>query len=443
MNDSQLEQIALVQFKIIDSFCHKSVRIYHLIVKENDSFDTYSFFFRHTTLFNIHNMAQKKPEFPKGLVFPKKFFCFYKRKNDRTNEFIRYFKAFRCFKHEEMNENNDKITNISHFLKTMSLHSAIMDKELMDFHLCEKIRINNPFLFEVEPIQELLESEYPALRNILDIQKLEAKIQNSLISESLPNRSQEYTNDLSTFTNEKIKITFKKEDNKIDFLTFLDEKIINFSHKYSENSDLAIPHIKYFRILLIKLKLTIIHKILLQIDKMPQEGKIWQLDSELKAFLTTHKEFRDKYLNYLNDSVKLIKILQKDIFEEKIKNDRKNDVCLNNDVNAILSFINPKIDNWNDFQRLFKSFFAPIHSSLKKYMKEKIYNVILDNTEENSLKISQDVFMLYKNLAILRNGHNIFKEMSEEQAKTLGLKKYDEYDRIDYRSLLSRLDFDI
>ena len=213
MNDFKLEKenISSLQYTIPFTNCIKSIRIYQLLIQESPYQLVFSFFFRYSSLFSLHSQAQTQASFP--AKFPKKLYCICKRSLDRTKDFEQYFESFGSFKNQADFTCDEKITNISQFLKIMGLESNILESEFMDFKKIVNFMMRNPFLFEGEQMK-LMISEYLTKNSIIEEIK-ERKIEKGGLEPQTHN---------SGFTNEKIKLAFKKEENKIIFLGFLDKK---------------------------------------------------------------------------------------------------------------------------------------------------------------------------------------------------------------------------
>ena len=184
-----------------------------------------------------------------------------------------------------------------------------------------------------------------------------------------------------------------------------------------------------------------IEKILLSIDLLPQTGEIWPLEKELRDFIDRHQAFRLKFIEYLNESIQTFTNLQTEIFEEIKQASIKKNTFLKKkiEVNDILTLINPKINNWNEYLKGFKRVFDPIYNKLKNYIRMKI--VSDEKFEEGEEKKNRDIIMLYKNIGILINWKEIFNEIKDEEIKRLTEKNFEDNDLNDCIKTLGLLGF--
>jgi len=229
-----------------------------------------------------------------------------------------------------------------------------------------------------------------------------------------------------------ITLAFKREENKIIFLGFLDEKLAIFAQKYQGNKAFSLRNIKCFQLMVMKVKLKLVHKIIYDIDMKPNEGAFWSVPDEFTKFLKSEqgRNLKEKITIINKETIPIFRALQCEILNEI----KKGSFLEKKDVNEILKFVNPKIKDWTEFIKVFQSLGKLMFEKFSTYI-ERIVNLDLERLEE----INQDVVMLYKNLQVLLNLKKIFDEMEGRYARQLNLKKFEENDTGSCRRALQNL----
>ena len=248
---------------------------------------------------------------------------------------------------------------------------------------------------------------------------------------------------LSHDTNQEIKKILKKEKIKINFLTFLDYKIKDFSDKHQE---IQMPKLTIFRFYLQKLKIAIILKMIKNLDYKPENGGIWYNNTQLKVFLSLNQNTRKEFLDFLKDATIKYQILQDLVLQEIIKCEVNHTEFngKNLEINEILEFLNPYIKDFKIFLVEFSHILLPIIVNLSNY----IQNIILSKANdferisvENKNKY-REIVMIYKNLCVLVNLPKILNLMNEEQIISFDPNKdFEKNDKVDYRKMVKKLGF--
>lgn len=412
MNDSQLGKI----FTVESPCCLKDVRIYQFTFKEDGVSDAYSFFFRYTSLKNLHQKAKNL-----GKILPKsaylgRLWCWHKKTKNRTNEFVRYFKRFFNINFPDAHI-SDSITNFTQFLDILGL-SCENNPDFLTFNgFQHQLPISDPFKEDIDPSDQVNTSEYP----FLNIDPLPIDPEQNLMGAT---PSDPPSLGLSKTTISEIELNFKKEENKISFLSFLEEKIKEFPQKNPGNSEIQVPNLRNIRLLIIKLQLKILHKVISDIQNMPDSGGIYVVEKFFKKFMETERgrKIAEKFKNYNKETVKKFKNLQ----NELLTNIDKKSFLEKKSVDEVLRFLNPQIAIWEDFCKDLKSLLNPAMRKLNEYIFGRVINSDLEAVSESS----RDAVNLFKHFQVLLNMKRIFENMEYKEVQELSLRKMEENDAI-------------
>lgn len=400
-----------LNFEVKDTFCLKSTRIYHLIIQE-ENLCSLSFYFRYTSLRKMHQYALKNKEFPIK-SFPKKLCsCFFKKPTNRTAEFLDFFFNFSRKKNLA---DSTFMNTTSQFINVLGLSSKILDREFLNFDNIIQFDLKNPFLqFQKDSAKSLVNEN---LFLEIDENEIEFKeIRNAYESSRV-------------FIEDEIKLIFKKEENKIMFLKFLDDRIQNYCDKYNDNPQVSIDEPNFLRLLLSKLKIHIIQNILNEIDTNPESGRIYPLKRDFTIFLLNNPGFKRRYLHYLSESMEAYMSLQENILQE-IKNSKKKTKFSKN-LNDFLSQLNPQISNWSDFLAMSNLIIKPLIEKFKKFIDKFLMNPV-DSPPISIL----EAIKLYKNFGILINLKKFLSELNDKTHFSLDLKDFQANDEINVLNLL-------
>ena len=412
MNDSQLGKI----FTVESPCCLKDVRIYQFTFKEDGSYDAYSFYFRFSSLKNLHKKAKDH-----GKILPKsaylgRLWCWSKKTTNRTNEFIRYFKRFFNINFPDAHV-SASITNFTQFLDILGL-SCDNNKDFLTFNgFQHQLQISDPFKEDRDSSDEVNTSEYPFLH--IDPLPIDPDQNQMGVTPSEPP-----TLGLSKTTISEIELNFKKEENKISFLCFLEEKIKEFPQKNSVNNEIQVPNLRNIRLLIMKLQLKILHKVINDIQNMPEIGGIYVVEKFFKKFMETERgrKIAQRFKDYNKETIKKFKTLQ----NELLTNMEKKSFLEKKSVDEVLRFLNPQIASWDDFCKDLKSLLNPALRKLNEYILGRVINSDLEAVSENS----RNVVILFKNFQVLLNMKRIFENMEFKEVQEFSLRMMEEKDAI-------------
>ena len=301
-------------------------------------------------------------------------------------------------------------------------------------------KIEEKFALVLKGIQKENVSDEQKKEELLqgDLYGSSSEEEKSIIFESLIETPVSQKTRNNSFTNEKIKITLKKEENKIIFLGFFDAKLKLCSKYYKETE---LQNLTALRLIVQKLSLAIILKVLKTYDLMPEKGGLWCLKAEMENFLKSHKETRGTYMNFLDESIKKFMSLQDLIKDEIIKAENNNKKFMDKelDVDEILDFINPKIMDWKGFLITFKIVLKTNIEILEEIIKENVMTEIYERLSEQKKEEFRDIVMIFKNFLVLVNMKEVFDGMREEGVKEMSWENLDESERVNYRIILEKL----
>lgn len=359
----------------------------------------------------MHQYALKNKDFPIK-SFPKKLcYCFFKKPTNRTAEFLDFFYNL---SHKKNLIESSYINTTSQFINALGLNSQILDRDFLNFDNIIHFELKNPFL-------QLRKDSFKSILNEnffleTDETELEAKENRNPCGSS-------------RFIEDEIKLILKKEENKIMFLKFLDNRIRNYCEKYNDDLELFIEEPNFLRLLLSKLKIHIIQNILNEIDNSPESGRIYPLKRDFTIFLINNPDFKNKYLKYLNESMEIYISLQENILQDAKNKIKKTKFSKN--LNEFLSQLNPQISKWNDFLAMTNLIIKPVIENFKKFIDKLLLNPV-DNLSKSAL----EGIKLYKNFGILINLKKILSELSDKTNTSLELKDLENNDEIGVLNLL-------
>ena len=154
-------------FTLSESHRINSTQIYHLLIKDSEGKQCYSFYFRYNSLQSLHKASKKHKSnntYPRNIKFPSK-----RKTNNRINEFQKYFASFlplpdeTIFNQTEILDKKHFNFIISNFLKSLGLES--MDPIIFPNELVKKIdkMTKNPNDANTQ-INENLEESHPMIK---------------------------------------------------------------------------------------------------------------------------------------------------------------------------------------------------------------------------------------------------------------------------------------
>ena len=155
-------------FILSETHLINSTQIYHLLIKDSEEKQCYSFYFRYNSLKSLHKALKKDKSnktYNKNIKFPSR-----RRSNNRINEFEKYFTNFlphsneTLFNPTEISDRKHLNFRISKFLEAIGLESIKLIKfpaELVNFigNMAEnKNQAKNPIVKQFEEFQPMLEN---------------------------------------------------------------------------------------------------------------------------------------------------------------------------------------------------------------------------------------------------------------------------------------------
>lgn len=246
----------------------------------------------------------------------------------------------------------------------------------------------------------------------------------------------------SVFTNNKIRTSYKKQENKVIFLQFLDRKLEDFYERYMIRFN--FKHITVLRFFLCKIRINILLRTLKDVELIPENSNLWPMIDELKKYVKNNPMIHSTILNYLNEATEKFMFLQKEIFSAILANGKINNLFLGEKIEnptTIIHIVNPQIKDWTDFFKLFRIAFDEIFDSLNNYVKENIAKALEERLSEQQKNENRDIVMMLKNLCVLIQIKEIFDSMEESTANEMSLEKFEKNDQIQYQLVLNKMDF--
>ena len=199
---------------------------------------------------------------------------------------------------------------------------------------------------------------------------------------------------------------------------------MQISCKNSVNNEIQVPNLRNIRLLIMKLQLKILHKVINDIQNMPEIGGIYVVEKFFKKFMETERgrKIAQRFKDYNKETIKKFKTLQ----NELLTNMEKKSFLEKKSVDEVLRFLNPQIASWDDFCKDLKSLLNPALRKLNEYILGRVINSDLEAVSENS----RNVVILFKNFQVLLNMKRIFENMEFKEVQEFSLRMMEEKDAI-------------